>query len=556
MDRGLYRFIIRNSWRQQIVILALILLSLPFYYAVLDFPRQIINKGLGVETSQFPASFNLWGYKLFYLEHLPLLVALCFAFLLAVVINGGLKYFINLLPARLGELLLRQLRLTLCSHALRFPQSQFRKISSGELVSMITSEVEALGAFIGAAIAVPLLQCGLLSTAVFFIFTQNIALGFASVALFPVQIIVVPIIQRQVNRLSKKRVREVRQLSQRFSESVAMASHLQASAAVPGELEVLDYRLGKIQNLRYQIFKKKFFVKFFNNFLSQLTPFLFFLVGGYFVIREDLTVGALVAVVVAYKDVPAPWKELLGYYQDQQDARVRYEQVTSRFRIKGILPINSFEVQGNGKGDHKHDVNLRDVSVMLNDEQVLSNVSFSVAENEHVLVTGADYQTGQALGCLLLGLDEPQEGSVMINGTPSADISRSQIAQTLAYVDGDPRFFTGTILQSLTPGLPNASLAVNAEEALKALECCGLGQNLFDFGLDAVPDLSKDTKLQADIVEARAEIHRRLEKLEEGQLFKPFRFDEYNEHATILENLLFGSLDQDSMDIDKLLEMS
>ena len=532
MERDLFRFIIRNSSRQQVVILGLTLLSLPFYYAVLDFPRQIINKGLGVETSQFPASFKLWGYELFYLEQLPLLVALCFAFLLAVAINGGLKYFINLAGGRLGELLLRQLRLTLCSQALRFPQSQYRKISSGELVSMITSEVEALGSFIGNAIAVPALQCGLLFTAFLFIFTQDIALGFASVALLPVQIVVVPIIQRQVNKLSRKRVREVRRLSQRFSESVSMASHLQASAAVPGELDVLDYRLGRILNLRYQIFKKKFFVKFFNNFISQLTPFFFFLIGGYFVISGDLTVGALVAVVVAYKDVPAPWKELLGYYQDQQDARVRYEQVTSRFRIKGILPINSFEAQGNEKV-YRHEIKLSGVSIMLNDEPVLSDVSFSVAENEHVMIIGADYQTGQMLGYLLLGLDKPQEGSVMINGTSSADISRSQIARTLAYVDGDPHFFTGMIIQNLTFGLPDVSPSGYAEESLEALDCCGLGHQLFDFGLDAVLDLSRDTKLQAAIVEARTEIHQRLEKLEEGRLFRPFRFDEYNEHATI-----------------------
>ena len=554
MDHGLFRFILRNSARQQTVILGLTALSLPFYYAVLDFPRQIINKGLAVEIEKFPASFKLWGYEPFSLEHLPLLVALCFAFLLAVAINGGLKYVINLKRARMGELLLRQLRLSLCSQALRFPLSNFRKVSPGELVSMITSEVEALGGFIGDAISVPALQCGLLITAFLFIFTQDITLGFASVALLPIQIIVVPRIQRQVNKLSKRRVREVRRLSRRFSESVSLASHLQISATVPHELNVLNHRLGRILDLRYQIFRKKFFVKFFNNFLAQLTPFFFFLIGGYFVIQDELSVGALVAVVVAYKDVPAPWKELLDYYQDQQDARVRYEQVTSRFRPAGTLPINSFEKEDK-EIDVGREVKISGVSVLDNDDLILSDVTLSLTDNEHVMVVGTDHQAGQALAHLLIGLEEPHEGSVLIDGIPIIDVSRSRIARVFAYVDSDPRFFTGTILRNLAYGLPDTSPSGWQDEALDVLNSCGLGKALFDFGLDTRLDLSHDSKLQEMIVNVRAELHQRLEQLDGGRLFRPFRIDEYNEHATVLENLLFGSLDKELVDIDQLIGM-
>ncbi len=552
MDRGLFKFILANSARQQIAILALTALSLPFYYAALDFPRQIINKGLGVETERFPASLKVWGYELIHLEQFPLLVALCVAFLTAVAVNGWLKYIVNLKRARLGELLLRRLRLSLCSQALRFPLSHFRKISPAELVSMITSEVESLGGFIGDAISVPALQFGLLITAFLFIFTQDIFLGLAAIALLPVQIAVVPRIQRQVNKLSKKRVREVRRLSQRFSESVSLANHLQTNATVSHELDILNHRLGRILEIRYQIFRKKFFVKFFINFLAQLTPFFLFLIGGYFVIRDELTVGALVAVVVAYKDVPAPWKELLDYYQDQQDARVRYEQVTSRFKPAGIVSMKSFDKEGM-ETDGGREIHAMGVSALENDDLILSDVSFPLADNEHVMVVGADYRAGQALARLLIGLQEPHEGSLLIDGVPSVEISRSRIARVFTYIDSDPRFFTGTILQNLGYGLPDTSASGWREEAVDVLHTCGLGQELIDFGLDARIDLSHDPKLQEMIVSVRAQLHQRLDELEGGRLFRPFRVDKYNEHATVLENLLFGSLDKDLIDIDQLI---
>jgi len=42
-----------------------------------------------------------------------------------------------------------------------------------------------------------------------------------------------------------------------------------------------------------------------NNFIGQLTPFFFYLIGGYLVIQGDISFGSLVAVLSAYKDLNA-----------------------------------------------------------------------------------------------------------------------------------------------------------------------------------------------------------------------------------------------------------
>ncbi len=58
-----------------------------------------------------------------------------------------------------------------------------------------------------------------------------------------------------------------------------------------------------------------------------MTPFFFYTIGGYLVIKGDLTLGALIAVLTAYKDMGAPLKELFRYYQAQADAHVRYAEI-------------------------------------------------------------------------------------------------------------------------------------------------------------------------------------------------------------------------------------
>ena len=82
------------------------------------------------------------------------------------------------------------------------------------------------------------------------------------------------------------------------------ATEVRANDTMRFELADASSRLGTIYGIRVEIYKRKFFVKFLNNFLAQVTPFFFYAIGGYFVIQGQLTVGALVAVIAAYKE---PW---------------------------------------------------------------------------------------------------------------------------------------------------------------------------------------------------------------------------------------------------------
>src|SRR6185437_2636028 len=96
---------------------------------------------------------------------------------------------------RLGERMLRRFRYTLYLRLLRFPSSYFQKMSSAQIIPMITVECEPLGGFIGDAFVLPLFQGGQLLTIIFFMFMQDPMLGAAAVALYPVQGYIIPKLQ-------------------------------------------------------------------------------------------------------------------------------------------------------------------------------------------------------------------------------------------------------------------------------------------------------------------------------------------------------------------------
>ncbi|MEE8499463.1 MAG: hypothetical protein V3S27_02735, partial [Kiloniellales bacterium] len=158
MEPNIFKYIWHHSKREQIAILLLVLLSMPFYFIALDVPKRIINQGIVGEGFDGPGSVRAFlpidlpfGEMLtgkpvalfdgFMVEQQELLLALSFAFLFLVIVNGGFKFVINTRKGRMGERMLRRLRYELSDRILRFPILQVRKVKQAEIATMIKDEV-------------------------------------------------------------------------------------------------------------------------------------------------------------------------------------------------------------------------------------------------------------------------------------------------------------------------------------------------------------------------------------------------------------------------------
>ncbi len=330
LEPDIYRFILRYNLREQIYLVVVTLISLPFFYYSLDLPKLIINQAIG--GKHFPHKF--FGIAL---AQIPFLLLLCSIFLALVLISGWFKWHLNVRRGQAGERMLRRLRYQLFERVLRYPMRQFDRTATGEIVAMITAELEPIGGFIGEAFALPIAQGGTLLTILVFMFVQDPILGAAAVALYPLQGYVIPKLQRRIRALGRQRVRMVRQLADRIGEAIAGRVEIRTNDGAAYQLAGFAAHLGEIYNIRLDIYNRKYFVKFLNNLMNQLTPFFFYFIGGYLVIRHRLSLGALVAVLAAYKDLAAPWKELLDYYQNQQDVAIKYQQVIEQFQVRDLV---------------------------------------------------------------------------------------------------------------------------------------------------------------------------------------------------------------------------
>ncbi|WP_171230383.1 ABC transporter transmembrane domain-containing protein [Ruegeria sp. HKCCA4008] len=443
MESTLFAFIWKYSKKQQLVLLLLTVLSFPFLYASLELPKQIINDAIGAPGD----TVTIWNFTVTQVQYLMIL---CVAFLATVIASGVMKMRINTMKGVLAERMLRRLRYTLIQRSMRFPKSYFATTSQGELVSMITSEAEPMGGLMGDAIAQPVFQFGQMMTIVTFLFMQSVWFGLASIALIPLQAWLIPKLQRQINLLNKDRIQEVRRLSSEIGETAAGISDLRTNGGWRYRLAQFSHRLGKLFEIRFKIYNKKFFMKFLNNLITQMTPFLFYSVGGYLAITGEVTVGALVAALGAYKDLSGPWKDLLTYYNQVQDMSLRWEIVTERFAPDNMIPEELFEGEPETIPRLTGDIELRNVTVRDSDgKTVLEDLDLTIPRGARVAIQSGQASERSALGQLLTREVLPAQGEVIIAGHNLRGLHQAVIAARIGYAYSRPYLFDGTLGDNL-----------------------------------------------------------------------------------------------------------
>jgi ABC-type multidrug transport system fused ATPase/permease subunit len=313
LDASLFQTVLRYSKKQQALMIMLSVIALPILYLTLELPKQIVNNALNAD--RFPLEFVGINF-----DQVTLLMVLSALYLFAISLNGLNKYVLNVFKGYVAERFLRRFRLLIYRQWCRDPDTR----DKSEIVPILAQEVEPVGGFAADVLTLPILQGGTLGTILLFMFIQDPVLGAAALTVLPIQLVLLPKLQRRVNVLSRTRIMEVRQLGRHLNAQLRDFDGASLFGATCADFRALE-------QVRRRIFILKFFIKALNNFLTALTPFLFYSLGGYFVIEGRISLGALVAVLAAHKDFSAPLKELFRYYQTLEDTRIRYQEITAFF---------------------------------------------------------------------------------------------------------------------------------------------------------------------------------------------------------------------------------
>ena len=602
MEPNLFKYILKHSRAEQLAILGVVAVSLLFYYASLDLPKTIVNaitklSAHADRTSTFMhLELGLPGFlggsaivlfDGFRLERTAYLVAICTLFLIFVVINNWFKVYINTAKGKMGERMLRRLRFDLFDRLLRFPQSQFRKVKQAEIATMIKDEVEPLGGFIGDAFIQPAFLGGYALTALYFMLLQSVWLGMVAVVILVVQAVVIPKLRRRILVLGKQRQLTARALAGRIAECADGSVEIHVHDTSNYERADIVERLARIYAIRFELYQRKFAVKGLNNFLAQVTPFTFYLLGGLLAFAGKVDLGIIVAVINAYKDLPGPVKELIDWDQQRQDVQIKYEQVVEQFEPEGSLPEALQAMTAEPPEPLTGEIAFTGV-VALDDNgsKLLDGLSVALATGDQVALLGDGTSGNETVATALVRLTPLAAGSITLAGRPLAELPESFTGRNIGYAGPEAYLFPISVRDNLLYGLKHAPLRppVYAEEVARKrdltdreskragnpvfdinadwtdygaagaedlagldarmIETLGLVEledDVYQFGLRGTIDVKSQGELAERFVQARAALRTRLADPTLSGLFEPFDVDRYISNMSVAENLMFGA---------------
>ena len=307
--KELYRYIWKESGRQQVILSVLAAGLFLLELVPLELQRRIVNDAVEHQDFKF-------------------IGMLCLVYVAVTLAQGGLKLALNVYRGSVGEAANRRLRLL--AHA---PPPAAAGHShpghGGVAISIIVSEVEVVGGFIASSFSVPMLNAGiLLSVLGYMLYTQP-WLALVAFLLFCPQVLFIPLLQKAINRRTEARIKILRELS---------VDMVNAPEGATPEEKKFERQANKLYGLNMQIFRRKFGMNFLMNLLHHLGVIGILAVGSWLLLQGKTEVGTIVAFISGLNRMNDPWGDLVDFFRDMTNAGVRFRLIMSGLAGKPADP--------------------------------------------------------------------------------------------------------------------------------------------------------------------------------------------------------------------------
>jgi ATP-binding cassette subfamily B protein len=382
-----------------------------------------------------------------------------FAVMIGVVavlaIASASRYY---LVITLGERIVADLRRDVFRHLVSLSPAFFDTAHSGELVSRLTADTTQIKSAVGASVSIALRNIVLFIGAAAMMVVSSPKLSAFVLAAIP--FIVLPLVAfgRRVRKLSRGAQDTLADASSYASELIGAIRTLQAFTNEP----LAESRFGGEVQRAYLAARASTRAR---AYLTAIVIFLIFTsvvlilwIGSHDVIKDQISAGRLGQFVLyaafaagALGELSQVWGEIS---QASGAAERLFEILHTRSEITApatprLLPIPA-------RGDIAFE-NVRFCYPTRPQTNVVDGVSFSVRAGEKIAVVGPSGAGKSTLFHLLLRFYDPQQGQVLFDGVPIAEVSPEDLRSRIALVPQDAAIFATTARENIRFGRPDAS---------------------------------------------------------------------------------------------------
>ncbi len=381
--------------------------------------------------------------------------------LFGVAINGLRQYLLDHTANRIGVALM----VGFIKHTFRLPLSYFESRYVGDIVSRVQENQKIQRFLTGESLSIGLdLLTVFIYVGLMFWYSWQMALLCLTIVppFFLLALIATPFLRR----ISQEVFNALAQENSYLIQSLTGISSIRSMAI---EQTVRWHWEELLNNLVKKTFKAEVIsnqLQIFSSTIQTLvtTGLLWF--GASLVIKNQLTIGQLVAFNMLLGNIIHPFQRLIVLWNQLQEVIVSTERINDVLEAE---PEEDLEHQPRQSLPRlRGHIRFEKVTFRYhpeNDINVLENLSFEIKPEQTVAVVGRSGSGKTTLSKLVLGLYPATDGKVLIDGQDVSSISLRSLRCQIGVVDQDTFLFGGTIRENISVAHPEATLAEIIEVA-------------------------------------------------------------------------------------------
>jgi ATP-binding cassette, subfamily B, bacterial len=386
------------------------------------------------------------------------------AVVLIAVVGAVSSYADKYLTTSVGQWIAHDLRLLLYQRIQRLSLLEHGESRTGDLVSRVTSDIDAVQDFITTALFGIIISILTLVGMIGIMFYNDWRFTLIALSVAPVMFVIVYFYTRRI----KKASRAVRKQESELLSGVAeMLTSIQVVQAFARE----DYEDRRFSSESRQSVRAALQAR---SMKAKLPPIIDVIVavgtclvlgyGAHLVLAGRLSTGVLIVFLLYLGKMYKPMRDLSKMTNTVSKAAISFERIQevleSESRVRD-LPAAGHAPPFEGR------IEFDRVSFSYgSDIQILKDVSLRIAPGQVAAIVGPSGTGKTTIASLIARFFDPQSGEVKIDGVDVRRFTLKSLRDQISFVLQDTLLFRGTIWENIAYGRPDAP----PEDTIQAAE--------------------------------------------------------------------------------------
>jgi subfamily B ATP-binding cassette protein MsbA len=415
--------------------------------------KIVLDYALGSRSMpEWVARFVRWTFG----EGKPAIIYFAAVSTVVVAAVGAIaSYTQNYLTTKIGQMVMLDLRQMLYHHIQRLSLSFYDRAKIGDLISRVTTDVDAIQNFVSTAllgmVVSALTLVGML--AVMFYFNWRFTLIALSVA---------PILFLQIFTLTRRIKQATRAVRKKESEIVSVVAETLSSIRVVKAFAREDYEEKRLEKETLESIEMALRAR---SIKARLAPIVDVIVaigtcivlwyGARLVLQGQLTPGALVVFLLYLGKMYKPMRDLSKMTDTVSKAVIGAERIRELIRMEdGVRDFSHARTAPRFRGMIEFD----HVYFGYHEAQpVLKDINLRIEPGQYVALVGPTGAGKSSIISLIPRFYDPLSGRVMIDGEDVRDFTLGSLREQISFVLQETILFHAPVWQNIAYGKPEAS---------------------------------------------------------------------------------------------------